>query len=391
LQLAGRAGSPLTPALSRSLVFWLIFAAALSIGTLAGYAISDVHDPDLFFHDVMAYPLLAAISCLCVAGPNAGLRLHRVAWILTICGNAALAFLVAVAWGLIHTTAIDPWYWDRFRGWSANPLQLALLCAVLTLLALHLADAAKRIGQRIAALTCAILPFYVGRLTKSDSFSLALVTAIPIFAALKLRELPFLFGPKLTSRSACAWVVALALPLLLISAIPLGSLIGVRAENFASGIFKNGGKESEQEAQLRFASWREGISRGLESGMLGLGPGPHLEIPPSLVAARKTEILPKFVNAPPVNGTPNFEAHNTLVDLFTQGGLIAVLSLIWISATAFLNTYKTRLAGLTTLLCGVSVFGFGNLIIRHPLYWFTIALCLASWPATRAAPARTSS
>jgi hypothetical protein len=383
-----RLGSPLSPALSRLLIFWLLFAIALSVGTLAGYVLGDSHDPDLFFHDLMAYPLLAAVSCLSVTGPNAGLRLHRVAWLLAGFGSAALAFQVAIAWDLIHVAVIEPWYWDRFRGWSANPIQLALLCSVLTLLSLYLADAANRIGEKIAALSCAVLPIYVGRLTKSDSFSLVLVTAIPIFVALKVRELPLSFGPRLTFRQSLAWIVVLTLPLLLISALPFSSLIAVQAEDVAKGIAKDGGKTSQQEADLRFLTWRQGTERGLESGMLGLGPGPHLEIPVSIMSARRREVLPKYVDTPPINGMPNFEAHNTAVDLFTQGGAIAVLSLVWISAAAFFNSYKARLAGLTTLLCGVSIFGLGNLIIRHPLFWFTIALCLVSWTGTRMAPIR---
>jgi hypothetical protein len=246
-------------------------------------------------------------------------------------------------------------------------------------------------GEKIAALACSVLPIYVGRLTKSDSFSLVLVTAIPVFAALKLRELPLSFGPRLTFRQSSAWIIILALPLLLVSALPFSSLIAVQAQDVAKGIAKDGGKTSQQEADLRFLTWRQGIERGLESGLLGLGPGPHIEIPDSIVTARRREVLPKYVDTPPINGMPNFEAHNTPVDLFTQGGAIAVLSLVWISATAFFNSYKARLAGLTTVLCGVTVFGLGNLIIRHPLFWFTIALCLVPWTGTRIAPVRSAS
>jgi O-antigen ligase len=382
---AGRLGAPLTPALSRLLIFWLLFACALSVGTLAGYAIGDVHDPNLFFHDLMAYPLLAAVSCLTVAGPNARPRLHRVAWLLAGLGSVFLALQLASSWGLLGIVLVDPWYWDRFRGWSANPLQLALLCAVLSLLALYLAETATRTGERIVAVACAILPIYVGRLTKSDTFSLVLVIAIPIFIVLKLREWLLSFEPKPTFRPAFARILILGLPLLLISVIPLGSLIAVQAEDLARGMAKDS-KTSQQEAELRFESSRDGISRGLESGMLGLGPGPHLEIPASLVAARRYEILPKYVETPPLNGMPNFEAHNTAVDLFTQGGLMAVLAFVWISATAFFGTYKARMAGLTTLLCGVTIFGLGNLIVRHPLFWFTIAICLVSGTGTPTAP-----
>ena len=65
-------GTQFTPALSRLVIFWLLFAVAQSIGTLTGFAIGDVHDTSLFMHDVLAYLLLAAISVLCVAGPGAG-------------------------------------------------------------------------------------------------------------------------------------------------------------------------------------------------------------------------------------------------------------------------------------------------------------------------------
>ena len=382
-----RLGPPLTPSLSQLLIFWLLFAVSLSVGTLTGYVIGDKHDPDLFLHDTLAYPLLVAVSCLSVVEPCARHRLHRVAWLLAGFGNASLALLVAVAWELIVIPAIDPWYWDRFRGWSANPLTLAFLCAVLALLALYLADAATRTSERIAALACAILPIYVGRLTKSDSVTVTLVTSTPIFLALKLRGWLFVFEPKLTFRPALAWIVVLALPLLLISGIPLRTLIAGQVEQVAKDVSKENG-ESSKEADLRFQVWSAGIRRGMESGMLGLGPGPHLEIPDFLVAARRHEVLPKYIETPAVNGTANFEAHNTLVDLFTQGGLIAVLSFIWIVTTAFFNTYKARLAGLTTFLCGVTVFGFANLIIRQPLFWFTIALCLVSGAATNRARSR---
>ena len=378
-----RPDSPLTPPLSRLLIFWLLFSIALSVGTLAGYAIGDKHDSGLFFHDVMAYALAAVVSCLSLAGQNARLRLRRVAWFLTGFGSVSLAFLVTLAWGWLDVEPISPWYWDRFRGWSANPMQLALLCAVLMLVALYLADEATRIGARMAALACAVLAGYVGRLTKSDSFSVVLVGATVVFVALKLQQWLFSFEPKRTLRPMLAWMAIVALPLLLISAIPIRAMIAAHAEDVAKGIMKGQGKVTEQEAALRFQIWREGIGRGVESGILGLGPGPHLQIPEVLVAARRYESLPKFIVTPPSNGTANFEAHNTPVDLFTQGGLLAVLCFAWISASAFLQTYRARLAGLTTMLCGVMVFGVANLIVRQPLFWFGIALCLASETARR--------
>jgi hypothetical protein len=375
---AARRGPLLTPALCRLLIFWALFACAQSVGTMAGFAIGDVHDPKLFLHDVMAYPLLAAVSCMSVAEPGAASRLQRTAWFLATLGTASLALQLTNAWGFFDIAGMDPWYWDRLRGWSENPNQLAILCLVIALLSLHLAESATQLGARIAALASLALATYAGRLTKSDTFGVVLVAAGPIFVALKLRSWLLSSERRLTIRSMFAWTVALVLPIALISAAPLGYAIGVHPEGLIKGISKDNGESTEREALLRLNAWRQAMSRGLESGMLGLGPGPHLDIPASVVAARKRENEPKYVEHPEVNFTRNFEAHNTPLDLFTQGGLIAVLSFVWLATTTFFMTYRAKLDGLTTLICGLAIFSIFHLIVRHPLFWFATALCLVA-------------
>jgi O-Antigen ligase len=372
-------GPQFTPAFSRILIFWLLFAVAQGIGTLAGFAIGDVHDPSLFMHDVMAYPLLAAVSMLIVVGPDPASRLHRVAWLLVTLGSAILALQVAQAWGLVGMGSIDPWYWDRLRGWSENPNQLAFLCAMLGLLSMHLANVAARTSVRIGAIATAILPVYVGRLTKSDTFSLALVAAGPIFIALKLRTWLLSHQPGLTIRSASAWIAVLALPLLFISAAPFGYSLAVEARSVADDLAKGNERDTEKTAQIRFQAWQQAFDRGLDSGMLGLGPGPHLPIPALILAGRQESSgEPKYIEHPRANGTPNFEAHDTLLDIFTQGGLLAVFSLAWLIAATFLMTFRMRLDGLTTLLCGLMIFSIFHLVVRHPIFWLTIAICLAA-------------
>jgi O-antigen ligase len=381
---AARLGPPLTPALSRLLIFWSLFAIAQSLGTLTALVIGDEHDAHWFLHDVMAYPLLAAVSCLSVIEPHAGPRLHRVAWLLSALGTPFLALQFANAWGLIDISSVDPWWWDQFRGWSANPHQLAVLCTVLALLSLHLAETATRLGQRIAAVACAIVPIYAGLLTKTDSFSVILVAAGLIFIAFKFRTWLVSCAPRITFRSAFAWIVVLALPAALVSAAPLAYSIAVEAADFAKAMARENPEQTEEKAELRFELWEQAGMRGVESGMLGLGPGPHLEIPPAIVAGRYGGTFhPKYIEHPEPTFAPNFEAHNTVLDLFVQGGLIAVLSLIWVASTALSTAYRARLAGLPTLLCGLGIYGAATLIIRHPIFWFAIALCLVAGTGAR--------
>jgi hypothetical protein len=158
---AARLGPPLTGALSRLLTFWTIFAMSMCLGFLTGLIIGQLYDMHWVLHDVMAYPLLAAVSCMSVVDPGAKQRLRRVAWLMITFGTPALALQVAAGWNLIDIPMVQPWYWERFRGWSAIPNQLALLCVVLALLSVHLAETAVRWRGRIVALACSLLPWHL--------------------------------------------------------------------------------------------------------------------------------------------------------------------------------------------------------------------------------------
>jgi hypothetical protein len=375
---ASRLGPPLTPVLGRLVIFWSLFACAESFGTLAGYAIGDVHDPGLFLHDILAYPLVAAISCLMVIEPGAAFRLRRVAWLLAAFGAAFLTLQLANASELFAVANIQPWYWDRLRGWAENPNQLAFLCVVLALVSLHLFETVRGVAAKSGAAACAVLAIYVGRLTKSDTFVLALVLAGPVFVALKLRSWLHTFDGAVAARYALGWIVILILPVVVLSVARFGDSIGTDVEAYAAEFSKDGGAGTQDEARLRIWAWREAINRSLETGMLGLGPGPHISIPDSIVAARHYKNEPENLDHPAVNGIPNFEAHNTIMDLLVQGGLVAVLGFIWLAATTFAATYRANLVALTALLVGLGVFSNFHLIVRYPLFWFAIALCLVT-------------
>jgi O-antigen ligase len=375
-----RLGPPLTPPLSKLLIFWLVFALAQCVGTMMGFVLGDRHDSGLFMHDVLAYPLLAAVSCLSAVEPGASSRLQRVAWLVATLGAAWLALQVAAGWGWVNLGDFDTWEWERFRGLSDNANQLALFCAVLGLLSLHLADVAQPFGERIVAVTCMVVAIFVGRLTMSDAFLLVLVAAGPIFVVLKLQRWLMLRRRKMTLRSALAWILILALPLVAAYVVPLGASAATEFEDFVKGMTKGGGgRDTQETTRLRVEVWDRAIRRGIEAGMLGLGPGPHLEIPPSIVVGRRESAGdPKHVEHPEFGFVPNFEAHNTFLDIFIQGGLIAVLSLGCLGARALVETRRASLDALTTLLCGLAIFSVFHLIVRHPIFWFAISLCLVA-------------
>jgi hypothetical protein len=373
-----RSGSPMTPALGRMLTFWALFAVAESLGTVMGAALQDDHDPQWFMHDVLAYLLLAAVSCLSVAGRDAAVHLRRIAWILVTLGSASLVLQLAASEGLVTIPGMDPWYWDRLRGWAATPNQLSLVCIALILLSLHLAETTAFAGRRAAALACTFLPVYAGWLTKSDTFNLVVAAATPAYVALKFRNWLLIAEPWMSLRSGLAWMTVIALPVMIALLVPFGSRLAGEMGSVAKQMSKDNGKGTEQEAALRFHLWNQAIGRGIDAGLLGLGPGPHLGIPTSLVSARQSKGQPKNIEHPTPGGIRNFEAHNTLLDLFVQGGLLADASFLWIAASTIVIGYRARRDALTILVASLCVFGLMHLIIRQPTFWYAIGFCLVA-------------
>jgi hypothetical protein len=372
-----RLGPPLTRPLATLVFFWLVFTVAQCVGTMVGFATGDRHDSGLFAHDVAAYLLMALVSCLSVVEPGARSRMHRVSWLLATLGAAWLALQVAFGWGWVDLGDFDTWEWDRFRGLSDNANQLALFCAVVGLLSLHLAATARRFREKVVALACMIIAIIVGRLTMSDAFLLVLLAAGPIFGSLTLWRCLMLQDRQTTLRSAFARILVLSLPLTAACVISLGASVS-NFEELVMGMTKGGGdRDTEETTRLRIEIWDAAINRGAGAGMLGLGPGPHLEIPSAIVAGRRESTNdPKHVEHPEYGLVPNFEAHNTFLDLFVQGGLIAVLSFGGLVTTALIATHRSKFDALTTLLLGLAIFSIFHLIVRHPTVWFALSVCL---------------
>lgn len=351
-----------TPALTKLALFWVILTLALGVGSIVGFLTTTLFlDPLL--HDTMAYVLLACVTCLAAAEPNAAVRLRRIAWWMIAVANAGFVIQVGVGFGWIHQSGVHPWYWDRFSGWSENPNQLALYCALLGPLALHLATTTSNTWGRCLALCSLILTFYVGRLTKSDTYLYTTVLACLILLGLRVRAWLTSDGKVSLSRQL-ALLFTIAFVPLAISIAPYALSEAASAEDFAKSLTKDkGGEATAETAALRLYLWDEALDKGARSGSLGLGPGPHLDRPPIV----NQQFLPR-----------PFEAHSTILDLYTQGGLISVLALLWILGSAGWSAWRARQDALVALVASIAVFSAPHLIIRHPILWFCLTLSLVA-------------
>ncbi|MDW6020582.1 O-antigen ligase family protein [Mesorhizobium sp. BAC0120] len=360
-----------SPALTRFAGFWVLLTFALGVGAIVGYLTTTLPLAPVL-HDTFAYLLVVCMTCLAVAEPEADRQLRRTGWWVLAFANAAFAWQVGLGWGWVHQSGVEPWFWDRFKGWSDNPNQLAIYCALFAPLAMHLATTTSNQWGRLLGLCTLVMAFYVGRLTKSDTFLYATVLTYLIFLGLRLRTWLAAEGGK---SSLCRQIAVLffigCLPLA-VSITPYALDQVSNVEDYAMSLTKDrGGEATEETAALRLYLWSQALEYGLRSGSLGLGPGPHLERPP----ITDKQFLPR-----------PFEAHSTVLDVYTQGGLVAVLALAWIVGSATLSAWRAKLDALLALVASIVVFSIPHLIIRHPIVWYALSICLVAG-TPRAIPA----
>jgi O-Antigen ligase len=355
--------------------FWAIFTAAQCLGTIQTISSEFLDDWSLVFHDIIAYLLLFILMSVLLALPGAARRLHRIQWITALFGTFLFVLQAANAWGVFTLSNIDPWYWDRLRGWSDNPNQFALLALLIGFLSLELAEKSVGVGTKLLAALCSAVSLGIGWLGQSNAYSGVVFATFGLFGLLKVA--------RVTMRSERQGFPAIALGTAALASLVFVSVIFAPAiasivdeRGGALGLIARKGEDPDSEAKLRLFLWKEAIERGVDSWMLGYGPGPHLDIPQSLTESHRTVGEPINLTHPKLGLAPNYESHNTLFELFVQGGVLAVGAFVWIGAIAVWRAWKAGLDGLIALLFAAAAFGSFHVVFRHPIVWFTIGLGL---------------
>jgi hypothetical protein len=363
--------------------FWSIFAFALCVGAIQSIVSATPVDIPLGLHDVIADSLVAAICVVLTLGPDAALRVRRTLWNITVLGGVLLALQLANASFLFRFSDIDPWYWDRMRGWTNNPNQFALLCLLIAFVALHVAETETGLRRAVGVFCCA-LAIIGGLFAKSNAYLIFVVGGLVFFLAAKaLRWVLRLERRRIPALSFCAAAAALVAGLVLLSTplIEKGDLM-----RSAGGVARDNRTELE-DSSTRTELWLQALQRGADSWLAGLGPGPHLDIPSVVLAGRRGGKEPANMQHPFLGLAPNFEAHNTVLEVFLQGGLIAVCAFLWIVGLALYRSWRAGMDGMVAALLAVNTFGSFHVVFRHPFFWFVIcgALIVTGSPAPRIA------
>lgn len=356
-------------------VFWAVFAFAQCLGMIQTIASGALVDVSLVMHDVFADGLVAAICLILAFDPGAGRRLREIQWRVILAGALLTTLQLANAADLFSLDGVDPWYWDRMRGWCANPNQFALLCLLIAFCSLSFVETETGV-KRATAIVCCGLALVGGWFARSNAYVLVVAAGMGFFAAVKvMRWLLLQERRQLPALPFAAAVVAILAYLGLIL-IPLGASPANLVLD-AGSVARDSGNDLEGPG-VRIELWKHALHRSANSFMLGYGPGPHLEIPNIVMAGRRSGDDPKNMQHPKDGAAPNFEAHNTVLELLVQGGLIAVLDYLWIVALAIWRSWRAGADGLTAALLAFNGFGSFHVVFRHPFIWLIMCSALAA-------------
>ncbi len=346
----------LNPALTRVLSFWFVMVVSLCAGMTVGLVVEPFQNYDGIFRDTIAYTFVFSFSVMMAVTMSDAADRRQLCWRIVVIGSISLILQIGSGLGKIPMPGVDPWYWDRFRGWAENPNQLGFFAIFIALLGLHLADQAATKIERLQALA-AILPALVaGLISRSDSFVIGLIVSGGLYITLK--SMAWLQDTEMapTLRGAAVALALLALPLAIMISVPFASAALSSIERVSNQVYAD-----NEQGETRLHLWAEAIDKGIQSGLVGFGPGPHL--------------TSKSFKRPPPD---KFEVHNTLLDLLTQGGIVAMVAFVWISATALFAAARSDHPALAGLVAGLLVFSMFHYVLRQPIFWFGIVLCLLS-------------
>lgn len=349
-----RGSHPGNTALWHVVTFWSVIALAESIGLVSGLATELFQDVMAMLHDVFAYSLMLALGTMLSLELAGSRRRRRVCWLVTGLSTVVLVAQLIGGFVVQPLSGVNVWFFDRFCGWSNDANQLGFVAAFLTVTSLYLAQTASSITHTAAALVCTAVAFLVGILTKSDSFVVSLLVGASIWVMLTafiwIRTLEM--GPTL--RGAAVLFGLLGVPLMAAAFAPFASAAMERIEGRSEAVY-----EADGQGDTRLELWTEAIERGVHSGFIGLGPGPQL--------------TSKSYKRPPPS---KFESHNTPLELFSQGGLLAIGVFIWLCLSALRGAWRARLPGMAALMCTFVTFCMFHFLARHPIFWFGVIFCL---------------
>jgi O-antigen ligase len=342
-----RHGAVMSEAARLLLTFWSIGFVLMLAGWL--YAIFQHVEAPGAFHDLVAYSFAATFTLVLSLAPRGSEQVRA-----AVPAVLALAVVPLLLWWLLTYMDFIPtsatWYGGvRFRGWSTNPNQVALVMAPAPFLAIYGLQVSRRAAVRLGYAVLLVGSLALGIATQSDGMFAAWAAGAVVppvtwwIREFRRDRLPF-------GRAAFVYVIyptaffgmlAVLGPTVYRSVLTLGN-------NVYSGQNNQGG--------VRVALWRSGIDAIERSPLFGWGPGAH------------TSLMPGPIH--------KLEAHSGLIDWGTVTGLPGML--LFIVLHSFVAWRARGRPWLLAAFLALVALGVTHHDLRHPLYWLYLLFAISA-------------
>jgi O-antigen ligase len=333
-------GVPVTrwSGLREILVFWMVVAAALAGGlAFAVLTHRDALPLGRAAHDSLAFTFVAATLVLMTAPAGAAARLKG-AWARMI--PVLVVPLVVLAAGRRPVGPVQPWDGFRFRGWSTNPNQTALVLVLIPFVGFALARELKGPRARAWTRACTLLAIPLGVLTASDALFLAWLAGGALVGG--VAWLHMATGPAQgVWNRAMAWFIVPGL--LVLGLVTAGPTLAALADARAMATYNEQGQGS-----TRVSLWTHGAQAWAASPLVGLGPGGH------------SGYLGPFLHE---------EAHNTFIDFGSSTGLLGLAAYLTLLGAAARRLVRSRRPALVAGLAALVTYSMFHYVLRHPVFW----------------------
>lgn len=329
--------------------FWAIALICLSIGAWIGIQ-TGLNQLERMEHDFLAY-VLGFVSSLTIALlPGTRVEIERRLLALTLCSLVCGSGLWLLAYGYPSLNELLWYNNQRFRGWAANPNQMALLLLWAPFLSFFFMERftqkLTRVWQYSGWIVLTATALAAGWTTASDALRGAWISVIPLLAGAWLIDGVFR-GNHASMRNLLRLIATLSLAV---------GLLFV-AHWIAAYRVTDNGMMPQIQGTIRLKLLEHGIDAWLASPWFGLGPGSHSG----------------FWRA-----FQGIESHNSLVDWATNTGIIGLFALLSLGGCVVWRVWQTRQWTLLAALMVLVVFAQAHHTLRHPLVWAWLVL-MTQW------------
>ena len=335
-------------------LFWLAVWGCTALGYAFGTVVGNLR-----LHNAVAYAYtgLLTLAFVTVFARLSASDLRRILFYFVVISVVGLWLGLLAYLNLDQATLaslrIDMSDNGRYQGWCQNANQMSLLLVPMPFLVLDLwansQNKTKWLGLGWAALL--LLTVIMGFVVRSAALTASWALGLGILGILNLKQ-----NPRFDWKGVVAVLLVFVIAFMVVRGLTQQGMLGTTEKNDALQV---GIGTAEDKVDIRIQLWKNAVTVFEKSPIFGHGPG----------AYSKFDL-----------GKTNFtgmEAHNTLIDLMIQGGVLLGLAYIGLFIWLVTSLWRTRQVLLLVSVIALFSFEFFMFHLRQPVLWFYLVLVLA--------------